>query len=131
MPPESVQPASPNDRNALMLEAAKILVDELGVLASQNWEELPDLKKRKVIAASRLRRLRAEIEAADGPPSPALESLIEDLETKSRRQIRARLDLIGNQIIALQELSLFLKETLHVTLLARPNRGPGSSSADN
>jgi hypothetical protein len=109
-----------------MLEAAGLLVDELALLAAQKWEELPDLKKKKVVAASRLRRLRAETEAADGVPSPGLETLIEELEAKSQRQIRARLDLIGNQILALQELSLYLHESLHVTMQPKTNRALGN-----
>ena len=112
-----------------MLEAARLLVDELALLAAQNWEELPDLKKRKVVVASQLRRLRAETEAADGAPSPALETLIEELEVKSRRQIRARLDLIGNQIVALQELSLYLHESLHVTMQPAANGSLGNGGA--
>ena len=76
MPAQSDSPAFPGDRTALMLEAARLLVDELALLAKQDWEALPDLKKKKVVAASRLRRLRAEIGAADGAPSPAIETLI-------------------------------------------------------
>ena len=127
MPAPSESPAPLGERTALMLEAARLLVDELALLAGQNWEELPDLKKRKVIAASQLRRLRAETGAADGVPSPALESLIEDLEAKSKGQIRARLDLIGNQILALQELSLYLHESLHVSMQPAANLGNGSA----
>ena len=112
-----------------MLEAANLLVDELALLAAQNWEALPDLKKRKVVAASRLRRLRAETEAADGVPSPALEILIEELEMKSRRQIRARLDLIDHQILALQELSLYLHESLHVTMQPKANGSLGNGGS--
>ena len=126
MPSPTNSSALPEAQTALLLEAAKLLVDELALLAAQNWEELPELKKKKVVTASRLRRLRAEIEAADGAPSPALESLIEDLETKSRRQIHARLDLIGNQILALQELSLYLNESLHVTLQPKANQPLGN-----
>jgi len=108
-----------------MLEAARLLVDELAVLAAQNWEALPELKKRKVVAASRLRILRAETEAANGAPSPAIETLIGELEKESRTQIRARLDLIGNQILALQELSLYLHESLHVSMQPVANLGNG------
>ncbi len=116
MPSPSDSQTLSGRRNALMLEAAKVLVDELALLAAQDWEKLPELKKQKVVAASQLRALRAEIGAADGAPSPALESLLGHLENKSQEQIRARLSLIGNQILALQELSLYLRESLHVTL---------------
>ena len=126
----SSQPESPallGDRTALMLEAARLLVDELALLARQDWEALPDLKKRKVVAASRLRRLRAEMAAADGVPSPAIEMLIAELEAKSKGQIRERLDFIDNQILALQELSLYLHESLHVTMQPAANLGNGGA----
>ena len=129
MPAEPISPNTLGERTVLMLEAAGLLVDELALLAAQNWEALPDLKKRKVVAASRLRRLRAETEAADGVPSPALEMLIGELEVKSRRQIRVRLDLIGHQILALQELSLYLHESLHVTMQPKANGSLGNGGS--
>lgn len=129
MPAQSFSSKAPSERAALVMEAAQLLVEELEMLAAQNWEALPDLKKRKVAVASRLRRLRAEMEAADGEPSPALETLIADLEAKSRSQIYARLDLIGNQILALQELSLYLHESLHVSMQPRANGSLGNGGA--
>ena len=129
MPAEPFSPNALGKRTALMLEAANLLVDELALLAAQNWEALPDLKKRKVVAASRLRRLRAETEAADGAPSPALAILIGELEVKSRTQIRVRLDLIGHQILALQELSLYLHESLHVTMQPKANGSLGNGGS--
>ena len=129
MPTQSLPHAFPDERTALLMEAAQLLADELALLAAQNWEKLPDLKKLKVVTAARLRRLRTESEAADGAPNPALESLIIGLETKSRTQIHARLDLIGHQILALQELSLYLHETLHVTMQPVTNRPLGNGGA--
>ena len=129
MPSQPDPPAVPAERTVLLLEATKLLVDELALLAAQRWEDLPELKKRKVVAACRLRRLRSETEAADGAPSPALESLIEDLESESRRQMRTRLDLIGNQILALQELSLYLHESMHVTLQPKAGQPLGGEGA--
>jgi hypothetical protein len=115
-----------DQRTALLLEAIELLVEEIAVLAARDWEKLPDLKKRKVVAASGLRRLRAETEAADGAPITSIESLIADLEEQSQRNIRARLDLIGNQILVLQEISLYLREALHVTLRHSSNRPLGN-----
>ena len=126
MPTQSLPYALPDERTALLLEAARLLADELALLAAQDWEKLPVLKKLKVVTASRLRRLRTEAGAADGAPNPALESLIAEFESKSRSQIHARLDVIGNQILALQELSLHLHETLHVTLQPVTNRPLGN-----
>jgi len=116
MPAQPDPPEVPNERTTLLQEAARLLLDELLLIADQKWEELPELKKKKVVAAAGLRRLRAETESADGVPSPALEDLIAELEERSQRQIRARLDLIGYQILALQELSLYLHESLHVSM---------------
>lgn len=129
VPSQSNPPASPNQRTALLLEGVGLLVEELALLATQDWEKLPDLKKRKVVAASRLRRLRAETEAADGAPVPMLESLIEDLEALSQGQIRTRLAVIGNQMLALQELSLYLLESQHVSLRRTTSRPFGNGSA--
>jgi hypothetical protein len=121
--------ASPDQRTALLLEAVGLLVEELALLATQDWEKLPDLKKRKVVAASRLRRLRAETEAADGAPARTLESLIEDLDVLSQGQIRSRLAVIGNQMLALQELSLYLLEAQHINLRRTASRPLGNGSA--
>ncbi len=131
MPAQSNPSDVPGERTALLQEAARLLLDELLLLADQKWDELPELKKKKVVTASRLRRLRAETESADGRPSPALEGLIEQLEENSQRQIRARLDLIGNPILALQELSLYLHESLHVSMRPAANRSPGNGGAPN
>ena len=38
MPAPSESPAPLGERTALMLEAARLLVDELALLAGQNWE---------------------------------------------------------------------------------------------
>ena len=88
-----------DQRTALLLEAIELLVEEIAVLAARDWEKLPDLKKRKVVAASGLRRLRAETEAADGAPITSIESLIADLEEQSQRNIRARLDLKPGDVV--------------------------------
>jgi multidrug resistance efflux pump len=116
MPAEPDFSQARSQRNRLLLEAVGLLLDELSALAAQDWERLPELRKKKVVAACRLRQLRAETEAADGAPVTSLESLIADLEAKSRDTIRARLNVIGYQFLALQELSLHLNESLHVTL---------------
>lgn len=116
----------PNRRTDLLLEAVELLVDELALLATEQWDRLPELKKKKVVTASRLRRLRAESGAADGVPSGSIESLIADLEGQSRNGIRARLELIDRQILALQELSLYWRECLSVSLDRAAQRPLGS-----
>jgi multidrug resistance efflux pump len=123
------KPTSPNlnPRTAILLEAIALLVDELALLAAEDWDRLPDLKKRKAVMARQLRHLRAETGAADGTPKSELEYLISQLEAKSRSHARARLNLIGNQLVALQELSLYLRESLHVKLRKTSTRPLGKS----
>jgi len=126
------QPDSPNNfnpRTASLLEAVVLLVDELALLAAEDWERLPDLKKKKAVIACRLRQLRAEDGAADGAPNNELEHLIAELEEQSRSNTRARIELIGHQLVALQELSLYLRESLHITLRRSTNRLLGKSGS--
>jgi hypothetical protein len=118
-----------NLRSALLMEAIDLLLEELAALATRNWEKLPELKKKKVVAAARLRRMRAETEAADGAPADALESLVANLEAQSQHQMRVRLALIDHQLVALQDLSLYLRESMHVTLGRTANRPLGLGGA--
>jgi hypothetical protein len=105
-----------NERMTVLLEAVALLLDEQALLAEEDWVKLPELRKKKVIAAARLRHLRAETEAADGTPLRSLETQISELEAQSQRTIRSRLNYIGYQFLALQELSLHLNESLHVSV---------------
>jgi hypothetical protein len=129
MPSPANFPGTPDERTALLLEAVDLLVDELALLAAQDWDKLPELKRKKAVTASKLRRLRTESEAADGAPLPALERLVDELETLSRWQIRARLALISNQLLALQDLSLYLCEAQHIHLRRPANRPLGNGGA--
>jgi hypothetical protein len=110
-------------RQAALLDAVELLVDELSLLSQQDWEKLPELKKRKTRVACRLRRIRAEAEAADGAPTPFLESLIVDLEEQLRRHLRSRIEVLDYQIVVLQDISLYLRESFHASLGRGRNRG--------
>ena len=44
-----------------------------------------------------------------------LKSLISDLENQSRQKTQAQLDLIGNQILALQEQHQYWRECLNIS----------------
>jgi hypothetical protein len=98
-------------RARLRREIVKILQREMAIVSHQRWEELPDLKRRKVMLASKLHGLSV------GPGDAALPKglLISQLEEQSSRQIRAQMDLIGRQIIALQELRQYWMECLNVS----------------
>jgi hypothetical protein len=111
--PESIGRAS--RRTALLIETVELLVNELSALANQSWDELPALKKKKVELASRLRLYHAESGAPLPEPADGMESMIAELEDQSHGKIQARLDLIGKQILALQELHLYWLECLHVS----------------
>jgi len=98
----------------LLRETVELLVQELSTISNCEWENLPELKKKKVILASRLRQI-------DWTPSPRpvdwllLKSQISELENHSRQKIHSQLDLIGNQILALQELHQYWLECLNVS----------------
>jgi hypothetical protein len=98
-------------------QAIELLRWELSTLSNRNWQDLPELKKKKVVLASRLR----EIEATPGltgrelAESLRLKSQISDLEAQSRQKIQGQIDLIGNQILALQELHQYCLECLNIS----------------
>jgi hypothetical protein len=117
MPSDSPQPEERQKGPFLLGQAIELLRWELSTLSNRNWQNLPELKKQKVALASRLRKF-------EWPPGPAdqqpfdlrmLNSLITDLEGHSRQKIQGQLDLIGNQILALQELHQYWLECRNVT----------------
>jgi hypothetical protein len=110
-----------DQRTTLLLTAVEVLLEELATLSRESWEKLPDLKKRKVVVAGHLRRSRAAAEAAGAPFAP-IESLIANLDNQSQNGIRARLDLIGRQIVALQELGQYWRECQQVSFRPPSNR---------
>jgi hypothetical protein len=98
-------------------QAVELLRWELSTLSNHTWEDLPELKKKKVVLASRLRA----VDWTPGPagPNPAnalrLKSQISDLEAQSRQKIEGQIDLIGNQVLALQELHQHWLECLNIS----------------
>ena len=115
--PESLGPSESYDhRKALLIHTVELLIDELALLTSQDWEMLPELKKNKVVTASKLRRMRVETEAADGAPIDHLEALITDLEIMVREQLQLRVEFINSQMFALRDLSLYLRESFFTKL---------------
>ena len=113
-------PSQPSENQELRIKASlldeviELLIGELFIISNRKWEELPDLKKRKVVLASRLR----EIDWTRSPRSVdwlQFKSQISDLEDQSRQKIQVQLDLIGHQILAMQELHLYVLECLNVS----------------
>ena len=117
MPSLSTPPEAHQDSPFLLGQAVELLEWELSTLSNRNWEDLPELKKKKVVLASHLR-------AIDGTPGPTgqeladslrLKSQISELEAQSRQKIENQIDLIGNQILALQELHQYCLECLNIS----------------
>jgi hypothetical protein len=103
-------------RALLLREVVELLIEELAALSNNQWEDLPDLKKEKVILAGRLQAFNRASEPTEEPSDfGTLESLIADLEDQSRQKIEFQLDLIGKQILALQELHQYWRECLSVS----------------
>jgi hypothetical protein len=106
-----------SEKIPLLREALEVLVGELSVLAEHKAEDLPELKKKKVVLASRLGKvdrmpLLPEPDAFD---LATLTSLIHALEAQSRQEIRSHLELLGKRLLALQEEHQYWRECLNVS----------------
>jgi len=117
MPLFSDQPDEHQNGPLLLGQVVELLQWELSTLSNRNWEDLPELKRKKVVLACRLRQIagtpgQTGQELAD---SVLLKSQISDLEAQSRQKIEGQLQLIDNQILALQELHQYCMECLNVT----------------
>jgi hypothetical protein len=94
-----------------------LLLAEISALTKRQWEDVPGLKKKKVILASRLR----ELDLTSGPIEEEpydlrmLKSLVADLEDHYRVKVEQQLGLIDNQVLALQELHQYWREDLNVS----------------
>jgi hypothetical protein len=125
-PSSQSSPDARYKRTFLLNEAVELLLRELSAIANHKWEDLPALKKKKVLLACRLGGI-------DWTPDPArqepadwvlLKARISDLEDQSRRQIQRHLELMGKQVFALQELHLYWLECLNVSLQKFPESAP-------
>jgi hypothetical protein len=106
-----------------------ILRTEISALSNESWDRLPEMKKAKVVLASRLLQLKAEAETADREAVDGIESLIDELEDQSHRKIQARIELIGKQVLALQELHLYWLECLHLSFRKFTKRPLGNDAS--
>ena len=102
------------DKMPLLREALEVLVNELSLLSEHKAEDLPELKKKKVVLASRLGQMDRR-PALSEPEWDTLASLVTALETQSRREIRCHLDLLGKQLLAIQEEHQYWLECLNVS----------------
>ena len=113
-PPLSPQPD--DTRTALLQRAAELILGEINLLTQQQWEELPDLKRRKVVLARQLRQLDWLADTANRPEMNAAARVLAELEARAHSQMRGVMDLTAQRIVALQELQLYCRECDSVSL---------------
>jgi len=91
-------------RTLLLREVVELLMWELSAISHRKWEDLPELKKKKVLLAERLRKYDWTPGPQDQEPMDLimLKSQISDLEYQSRQKIQVQLQMIRGQINALQ-----------------------------
>jgi hypothetical protein len=111
-------PPEPSKPLPLLREAIEVLIGELTVLSEHKTENLPELKKKKVVLAHRLGKVDWEhsTEGREACDVTKLRSLIFDLETQSHQQIQDHLELIANQVLALEEERQYWRECMNVSL---------------
>ena len=129
MPASSPSPAENHRRITLLLtEIIALLTRELNIVAQRQWEQLPGLKKEKVILASRLKRVDWSPDAALGEAAhwSSLKSRIASLEEECRQKIEAQMKLMTNQIFALQELHQYWRECLSISFGKLPEMVPAT-----
>jgi hypothetical protein len=117
MPSPPSQTEDLHRRTRLLREIVEVLMAELSTIAHRQWENLPDLKKKKAVLACRFREFDWTSGATGQEPvnELLLKSLITDLEDQSRQKIEDQLEFIDNQILALQELHQYCRECLNVS----------------
>jgi hypothetical protein len=93
----------------LLREAEELFAGGLALLAEQRWDDLPQLKKKKVALAAEFRQQRWPRETAD---------VLSDLEQRSRRRLREIMHLNAQRILALQELQIYCMACESVSLRA-------------
>jgi len=89
---------------------------ELSAISNRQWEDLPELKKRKGLLAERLR----EYDWTPGPEDhdqmdlTMLKSQISDLEYQSRQKIQVQLKMIKGQLNSLQSQKQYWLDCLNI-----------------
>ena len=91
-----------------------MLVEELSLLSQGTVAKLPELKKKKVVLASRLGQAAPAPRSAQ-PDLDTLKALITALETQSRHEISQHLDLVRKRLLALQEEHQYWLECFNVS----------------
>jgi hypothetical protein len=101
----------------LLSEVVELLMRELSTISNRKWEDLPELKKKKAVLASRLRNIDWASGSTGQEPADwlLLKSRISYLEEQTRQKTQGQLEFIGKQILALQEVHQYWRECLNVS----------------
>jgi hypothetical protein len=115
--PESSPSPAPKKEISLLKEAVEVLLAEILAATEHKSDDLPELKKRKVVLVSHLNQVdwSSKASAAENFDLSAIRTLIAELEAQSRQQIQRHLELIGKQLLALQDESLYWRECMSVS----------------
>lgn len=91
-------------KTVLLREVVELLMWELSAISNRKWEDLPELKRRKGLLATKLRQHDWTIDPQNPEPLDLvmLRSQINDLEYQSRQKIQVQLQMVKGQINALQ-----------------------------
>ena len=91
-------------KTLLLREVVELLMWELSAISNRNWENLPELKKKKNLLADRLSQYDWTPGTADQEPLEIimLRSQISDLQYQSKQKIQVQMKMIKGQIDALQ-----------------------------
>jgi hypothetical protein len=89
----------------------------LDALTNRQEAEAPELKRKKVVLASRFRKVNWQSPPAgwDAFDLRKLKDLVTRLESQSRDKIQSELDALGQQIVAMQDLHQYWRESLSVS----------------
>src|ERR1700691_4944830 len=117
MPSKPSQIQELRTRVSLLREVVELLIWELSTISNRQWENLPELKKKKVVLASRLGEFDWKPRPTDQGPFDLtmLKSLITDLEDQSRQKVQGQFDLFANQILTLQDQHQYWLECLSIS----------------
>ncbi len=117
LPRQYPNDAASRDRVSLLAEVVEVLIEELSAIGQHNWNQLPLLKKQKVILASRLH----DVDWASIPQEPEsfdiklLRKLVAELEGHCRQRIQLHMDQLDSQVTELQDQHQYWRECLSVT----------------
>jgi len=104
-----------DERILLLHQAVALFAEELSTLSHRQWENLPDLKKKKVVLASRFRAVDWQSQPSEPHDLHSFKTQITELESQSRQKIQGQLELLGHQILAMQDIHQYWRESLSLS----------------